>query len=83
MQTQQFKEQDIRTEIGKRVTMLRIWRNMKQADVAKKLGVDQARISALERGHRNVPLSLLTNLCTLLRCDLNFFDIRYPPSCPE
>lgn len=51
-----------------------------QADVAKELGITQVYYSHIERGERNVDLSLALRICHALHLNINdFVDTQKPP----
>ncbi|CAH1674014.1 HTH cro/C1-type domain-containing protein [Hyphomicrobiales bacterium] len=57
---------DIRQVIGANARALRLARGLTQAQVATRLGVDRAHVSALEQGQRNPTAISLYQIATAL-----------------
>lgn len=55
-------------KIGKRLQELRESKGLSQSDLAKYLGISQPLLSQIEKGNRNLNLSLLDKLCALYGC---------------
>lgn len=59
-------EQDERERIGHIISKLRKDAGLSQADLAKKIGCDQAYISKIERGRQHISINVLTNIAAAL-----------------
>ncbi len=69
--------------IGHRIKMLRMWRKIRQKELAKNLEMAQSRLSDLEAGKKPIPLETLLDIVEMLDVDLNYFDLRKAPAFPE
>lgn len=63
---------------GARLTDLRELLELTQTELAKRAGIPQSTISDVERGDRELSVSLMVTICGALRMPLSFFD--FPPS---
>ena len=68
-----------RQEIARRIKALREWREVKQGELAKKLGFSQAYLSDLESGKKPIPLETFFEIVEILDLDLEYFDLRKTP----
>ena len=55
-------------KIGERLQGLRESKGLSQSDLANYLGISQPLLSQIEKGNRNLNLSLLDKLCALYGC---------------
>jgi transcriptional regulator with XRE-family HTH domain len=56
--------------IGKKITELRHVKKLSQEDLAFKAGIDRTYMSSIERGKRNISLSVAIKLASALEIDL-------------
>lgn len=59
---------------GARLTDLRELLELTQTELAKRAGIPQSTISDVERGDRELSVSLMVTICGALRMPLSFFD---------
>lgn len=59
------------TQVGERLRILRAWKQVTQAEVAKVLGIQQNGISEIEKGERPLTIARASRLC-------EYFDV--PPA---
>jgi len=59
--------------IGENIKARRIEKNMKQAELARKVGITQSMICQIERGTKVPTLPLSKELAEVLGCDVNDF----------
>ena len=64
---------DFNVYFGKRIKAARENKKMSQHDVAPKAGISQAFLSYIERGERDLPLSLAIKLCEIVSLDIKDF----------
>ncbi len=62
-----------RDEVGKNLRALRLKRGVKQADLAKELGISPAYLNLLEKGQRTMQFPLLYRALDVLKTDLEDF----------
>ena len=62
---------------GKYIKDIRERKGINQTEIAEKLGVSQPYLSYLERGERDVDLSLALNLCDAVGTDIRDFINKY------
>ena len=60
---------------------VRVEAKLTQAQLAKLLGVTQARISKYEQGERRIDMLELKTICDAIRLPLTEFSRRYEESC--
>mgnify|MGYP000864521232 CR=1 FL=1 len=68
----------LRTEIGSKVRALRTQRLWTQAELAKRLGLSQARLSEIERGLGSFSAEHLLELLRLFNVDVSHFESSPP-----
>ena len=56
--------------IGQNIKAARLFKGMRQADIAAMLNISPTHYSNLERGIRNISLDMLFHLCTVLETTL-------------
>ncbi|WP_243369194.1 helix-turn-helix domain-containing protein [Microvirga solisilvae] len=61
---------DVRRKLGENVRLLRLQANLTQQEVADRIGVDRAHVSALEAGTRNPTLLTLWHLALALGVEI-------------
>ena len=61
------------TQLGRTLKALRVQRNLSQAQLAEKAGLDQRTVSLLERGESQPTLPTLYRLCSALELSLMAF----------
>lgn len=78
-------DEALRQVLGRNLAYYRHRRDMKQLDLAHRLGyADHSMISMWERGHRRVPWPRLLQLGVLLGVPVAFFLWEpFPPPLPE
>ncbi len=59
--------------IGENIKARRIEKNMKQAELARKVGITQSMLCQIERGTKVPTLPLSKELAEVLGCDVNDF----------
>lgn len=62
--------------IGQKLKELRLSRDMKQFEVAEKVGLSRATISNIEKGRRSLTLNTLKKFCELYSIDVSYFEIE-------
>ena len=60
---------------------IRIEAKLTQAELAKRIGVTQARISKYEQGERRIDILELKTICDAVRLPLSEFARRFEDSC--
>lgn len=68
---------NINQQVGRRIKVRRVELGMTQAELAEKLSVGQSNLSYIERGKRDVSVSLLAEIAQALRCRPEEF-FRWP-----
>ena len=68
---------NINQQVGRRIKVRRVELGMTQADLAEKLSVGQSNLSYIERGKRDVSVSLLAEIAQALKCRPEEF-FRWP-----
>ena len=68
---------NINQQVGRRIKVRRVELGMTQAELAQKLSVGQSNLSYIERGKRDVSVSLLAEIAQALRCRPEEF-FRWP-----
>ena len=68
---------NINQQVGRRIKVRRVELGMTQAELAQKLSVGQSNLSYIERGERDVSVSLLAEIAQALRCRPEDF-FRWP-----
>ncbi len=58
----------INQRVGRRIKVRRVELGMTQADLAEKITVGQSNLSCIERGERDVSVSLLNEIAGALKC---------------
>lgn len=71
---------NVALQFGEFIKEARLKKRMTQVEVARLIGVSQAYYNHMEKGIRNVDLSLAMNLCRVLELDLNDFVSTYQNS---
>lgn len=64
---------NINERVGRRIKVRRVELGMTQAELAQKLSVGQSNLSYIERGERDVSVSLLDEIAKALRCKPEYF----------
>jgi len=64
---------NINERVGRRIKVRRVELGMTQAELAQKLSVGQSNLSYIERGERDVSVSLLDEIAGALRCKPEYF----------
>ena len=59
---------NINQQVGRRIKVRRVELGMTQAELAEKLSVGQSNLSYIERGERDVSVSLLAEIAEALKC---------------
>ena len=59
---------NINQQVGRRIKVRRVELGMTQAELAEKLSVGQSNLSYIERGERDVSVSLLGEIAQALKC---------------
>ncbi|MBN1384173.1 MAG: helix-turn-helix transcriptional regulator [Elusimicrobia bacterium] len=54
------------SQIGKTIRNYRIEKEISQSDLAKRSGINQPDISAIEKGKKNITIETLLRLCKVL-----------------
>jgi transcriptional regulator with XRE-family HTH domain len=62
------KLMNINEKVGRRIKVRRVELGMTQAELASKLSVGQSNLSYIERGERDVSVSLLAEIAEALKC---------------
>jgi transcriptional regulator with XRE-family HTH domain len=71
--------EDVRRMVGRNVRRLRLAAGISQAELASRMGVDRAYVSALELGHRNATIITLWHTAEALNVKVrSFFDQEKP-----
>ena len=68
---------NINEQIGRRIKVRRVELGLTQAELATKLSIGQSNLSYIERGERDVSLSLLDEIARALKCKPEDF-FRWP-----
>lgn len=68
---------NINQQVGRRIKVRRVELGMTQAELAQKLSVGQSNLSYIERGERDVSVSLLAEIAQALKCRPEEF-FRWP-----
>ncbi|MEI2781190.1 MAG: helix-turn-helix transcriptional regulator [Candidatus Competibacter sp.] len=68
---------NINQQVGRRIKVRRVELGMTQAELAQKLSVGQSNLSYIERGQRDVSVSLLAEIAEALKCRPEEF-FRWP-----
>lgn len=68
---------NINQQVGHRIKVRRVELGMTQAELAQKLSVGQSNLSYIERGERDVSVSLLAEIAQALKCRPEEF-FRWP-----
>jgi transcriptional regulator with XRE-family HTH domain len=63
----------INQRVGRRIKVRRVELGMTQADLAEKIPVGQSNLSCIERGERDVSVSLLDEIARALKCKPEYF----------
>ena len=58
--------------LNQRIRLKRLEKNMKQIDLAKKLGVSQSSIANWESGEREPALAIIIDLSKVFGCSVNY-----------
>src|SRR5688572_491395 len=69
--------------VGQRIRQLRLDRQLRQSDVAKKLGISPAYLNLIEKGKRTVQFPLLWKVLQLFEQDLETFMQTLGQNRPE
>lgn len=69
---QMYNEGQIK-EIGKKIKILRAVHQIRQQELARKLGISQTHLSNIEHGRVTVGLVILLRLANILHCTFNDF----------
>ena len=64
---------NINQRVGRRIKVRRVELGMTQADLVKKITVGQSNLSYIERGERDVSVSLLEEIAKALKCKPEHF----------
>lgn len=64
---------NINERVGRRIKVRRVQLGITQAELAQKLSVGQSNLSYIERGERDVSVSLLEEIATALKCKPEYF----------
>lgn len=64
---------NINERVGRRIKVRRVELGMTQAELAQKLSVGQSNLSYIERGERDVGVSLLEEIGRALNCKPEYF----------
>lgn len=70
----------LKVNVGSPVAFARFSRNLSQAELAKKAGIDQSDLSKIERGVANPSVRTLIKIAEALDCSLS---IRFEPKDPS
>ena len=62
--------------IGLKLKDLRLSRDLKQCEVAERVGLSRATISNIEKGRRSLTLKTLKKFCELYSIDVSYFEIE-------
>lgn len=73
---------DIRSIIAANARALRLAKGLTQAQVAQRLGVDRAHVSALEMGQRNPTAVSLSEIAVALEVTVSDLVAEPPPASP-
>lgn len=76
-------EKDCIVAFGEFVREGRDKKNLYQTEVAEMLGISQGYYCRIERGEREVPLTLALNLCSALGLDINDFIAMFNKKAPS
>ncbi len=68
--------EDIAKTVGFKIKVLRLRKNIKQKELAKKLGFSASHLATLENGNKLISLEKLIKTAKILNVDLNYFDPR-------
>ena len=66
------QDEHLRQQIGEKLKATRLQRNLTQAEVAERVGIDVTHISRLERGLSNPSLLTAYRICNVLNISLDF-----------
>lgn len=67
---------NINQQVGRRIRVRRVELGMTQAELADQISVGQSNLSYIERGERDVSISLLDEIAKALKCrPEDFFKI--------
>lgn len=67
---------NINQQVGRRIRVRRVELGMTQAELADQISVGQSNLSYIERGERDVSISLLDEIAKALKCKPeDFFKI--------
>lgn len=59
---------NINERVGRRIKVRRVELGLTQAELAQKLSVGQSNLSYIEKGKRDVSISLLDEIASALKC---------------
>ncbi len=65
-----FSKGDEKMSVGKNVKEIRFKRNIKQVELAEKVGITQAMLCQIERGTKNPSLQVAYEISKVLECDI-------------
>lgn len=68
---------NINQQVGRRIKVRRVELGMTQGELAAKLSVGQSNLSYIERGERDLSISLLAEIAQALKCKPEEF-FRWP-----
>lgn len=63
-------------EIGQKIKELRLSRDLKQQELAERVGLSRATISNVESGTRGLSLESLHKVCKVFNVSIDYFDIE-------
>jgi len=61
---------DVLVELGSRIREKRKSLGWTQEDLADNAGIDRSYIGGVERGERNLTVTVLSRICLALKCDV-------------
>lgn len=64
---------NIKEQVGRRIKVRRVELGLTQSDLAQKLSVGQSNLSYIEKGKRDLSISLLDEIARALKCKPDFF----------
>ena len=64
---------NINERVGRRIKVRRVELGMTQVQLAQKLSVGSSNLSYIEKGERNISISLLDEIARALKCKPEYF----------
>ena len=72
-----INSEEFHVKLGQFIRNARKEQNLRQWEVAEKVGITQVYMSYIERGERDVDLFLAMKICDVLNADMRLFVSEY------